>query len=82
MASKYGYTPDEGKLSYEELRTLFKTLDEDNDGFISNAEFIKGLKKNPWMADKLGKHKASHSKRNSSELGCRAQHTLSLICMK
>jgi Ca2+-binding EF-hand superfamily protein len=56
LAAKYGYALDEDYLSYEELRTLFKTLDGDNDGYISNAEFIKGLKKNAWMAEKLGNH--------------------------
>ncbi len=45
LAAKYGYALDEDYLSYEELRTLFKTLDGDNDGYVTNAEFIKGLKR-------------------------------------
>ncbi len=53
LAAKYGY---EDYLSYEELQTIFKTLDGDNDGYVSNAEFIKGLKKNAWMEEKLGNH--------------------------
>ena len=42
------------RLSYEEIKRVFATLDTNNDGSITNAEFILGLKKNPWVAELLG----------------------------
>jgi hypothetical protein len=33
---------------------VFVTLDTNNDGSITHAEFILGLKKNPWVAELLG----------------------------
>lgn len=41
-------------LSYEEIKRVFVTLDTNNDGSITHAEFILGLKKNPWVAELLG----------------------------
>ena len=34
-------------------------LDRNSDGSITQVEFIKGLKQNNWVADKLGKHEQS-----------------------
>ena len=42
------------KLSYEEIKRVFVALDKNKDGRITNAEFISGLKKNPWIAELLG----------------------------
>jgi hypothetical protein len=42
------------RLSYEEIKRVFVTLDTNNDGSITHAEFILGLKKNPWVAELLG----------------------------
>ena len=42
-------------LPYEDLQKIFHTLDKNNDGYVTNAEFIHGLKKSAWIADKLGK---------------------------
>ena len=33
---------------------IFAALDRNGDGLISHAEFIHGLKDNPWAAAKLG----------------------------
>ncbi len=41
-------------LSFEDLQKIFRTLDKNNDGYLTNSEFIHGLKKNAWIADKLG----------------------------
>ncbi len=40
-------------LSLEDLQNIFATLDKNHDGQISHIEFIRGLKQNPWIADKL-----------------------------
>ena len=42
------------ELSALELIDIFKTLDINGDGEVSHAEFIKGLKGNPRMAERLG----------------------------
>ena len=42
------------KLSFEDIGEIFETLDKNGDGSITHAEFIVGLKKNPWVAEKLG----------------------------
>jgi len=44
----------ERKLRFKEIQEIFQTLDKNGDGSISHAEFITGLKKNAWVADKLG----------------------------
>jgi Ca2+-binding EF-hand superfamily protein len=46
--------PSDRSLSFQELRDIFSTLDKNNDGSITHAELIKGLKENPWIADKFG----------------------------
>lgn len=41
-------------LSALEVINIFKTLDINGDGEVSHAEFLKGLKANPTIAEKLG----------------------------
>jgi len=41
-------------LSFDELQDIFKILDKNGDGVISHIEFIKGLKQNPGIANRLG----------------------------
>jgi hypothetical protein len=40
--------------SFPELIAIFSALDKNNDGRITHAEFITGLKRHPWIAEKLG----------------------------
>ena len=42
------------KLSFADIQKIFSTLDKNGDGSITNAEFIVGLKKHPWLADMMG----------------------------
>jgi len=42
------------KLTFAEIEEIFETLDKNGDGSITHAEFIIGMKKNPWVAEKLG----------------------------
>jgi hypothetical protein len=42
------------KLTFLEIKEIFATLDKNGDGDITHAEFITGMKKNPWVATKLG----------------------------
>ena len=42
------------KLTFVEIKEIFATLDKNGDGNITHAEFIMGMKKNPWVATKLG----------------------------
>jgi Tfp pilus assembly protein PilF/Ca2+-binding EF-hand superfamily protein len=42
------------KLTFLEIKEIFATLDRNGDGDITHAEFITGMKKNPWVATKLG----------------------------
>jgi hypothetical protein len=44
----------ERKLSFREIQEIFSTLDKNGDGSITHAEFITGLKKHSWVAEKLG----------------------------
>jgi len=46
--------PSDQSPSFEELAEIFKALDRNNDGRISHAEFITGLKRNPSIAERLG----------------------------
>jgi len=43
-------------VSKTELRAVFDTLDANHDGHVSHAEFIKGLRKYPKIAQTLGLH--------------------------
>ena len=51
--------PSSPNLSFEEIQEIFRNLDKNNDGYITHAEFIHGLKKNEWIANKLGHSNAS-----------------------
>jgi hypothetical protein len=42
------------KLSFADIQKIFSTLDKNGDGSITNAEFIVGLKKHPWLARAFG----------------------------
>ena len=42
------------QLTALELINIFKTLDANGDGEVSHVEFLKGLKKHPTIAEKLG----------------------------
>jgi hypothetical protein len=42
------------KLSFREITDIFNTLDKNGDGKITHAEFIIGLKRHAWIAEKLG----------------------------
>jgi hypothetical protein len=44
-------------LSFNDLREIFRVLDYNNDGSITHAEFIKGLRRNKGIARKLGKQR-------------------------
>ena len=41
-------------MSFQEIQRIFSILDKNGDGNITHAEFISGLKKNVWVANKLG----------------------------
>eukprot|EP00293_Proteomonas_sulcata_P020257 CAMPEP_0184289060 /NCGR_PEP_ID=MMETSP1049-20130417/1535_1 /TAXON_ID=77928 /ORGANISM="Proteomonas sulcata, Strain CCMP704" /LENGTH=478 /DNA_ID=CAMNT_0026595709 /DNA_START=77 /DNA_END=1513 /DNA_ORIENTATION=- len=42
------------RMTVNELREIFEELDKNHDGEVSHAEFIKGLRKKPELARKLG----------------------------
>ena len=65
------------RLSFKEITEIFKILDKNGDGSITHAEFIVGLKKNAWVAEKLGM--PSHVRQ---EDGTRESYQLSFgICV-
>jgi Ca2+-binding EF-hand superfamily protein len=41
-------------MRFDELKRIFDVLDINRDGSITHAEFLRGLKKNDWIAKKLG----------------------------
>ena len=49
-----GTKPGGRRLSFQEIQRIFSILDKNGDGNITHAEFISGLKKNVWVAKKLG----------------------------
>jgi Ca2+-binding EF-hand superfamily protein len=57
-------------LKYEELLEIFQTLDKDNNGKITHAEFIRGLKQNASIANKLGKLVRYEIKKIRKSIGC------------
>ena len=40
--------------SFSDLSAIFSALDKNSDGRITHAEFITGLNRHPWIAEKLG----------------------------
>jgi Ca2+-binding EF-hand superfamily protein len=54
------------KLTALEVINIFKTLDTNGDGEISHAEFIRGCKSHPSIADKLGVPTGAHAQDNRS----------------
>ena len=55
------------KLTALEVINIFKTLDTNGDGELSHAEFIKGLKDKPTIADKLGMPSDIHAEDGTRE---------------
>jgi len=53
-------------LTALEVINIFKTLDLNGDGEISHAEFIRGCKSNPSIAEKLGMPAGAQSQNNRS----------------
>ena len=54
------------KLTALEVINIFKTLDTNGDGEISHAEFIRGCKAHPSIADKLGMPAGAQAQNNRS----------------